>query len=330
MGLDFIHKAAKSFHKGWTGRASNLLRRASSRSVRIASHVPMPRRSGRTPNDPWRRPVRTVPGWQYRRAARHGCNRRFQRTSRRADRGTDGIVRRSLRDRARSLRDRRHRGDLHMLNAPVVGTKQTNSRNFRRERKLWHDSRKYTPSLGCGVCADRETCGGLCIQRSFYDCSDNCCRQPDTCDAVCRTKPREFAQRVREVNGFGLGNVPHAAPLPKPPLPQVVPVLYHSGSRKTPFAAPVICLSLYSIVARNRGARRFPDATAVADGFRYLAGTPVILTGTANDRPMSDGGTSVPSDWTRSADCEISEWYLSRLRISVCSRIVPAMTTCIA
>ena len=173
-----------------------------------------------------------------------------------------------------------------MLNAPVVGTKHTDSRNYRRERKLWHDSRKYTPSLGCGICADRDTCGGLCIQRSFYDCSDNCCRQPETCDAVCRTKPREFAQRVREVDGFGLGNVPRAAPLPRPPLPQVVPVLYHGGSRETPFAAPVICLSLFSIIARNRGARRYTDATAVADGFRFLAGTPVVLTGTANDRPL--------------------------------------------
>ena len=91
-----------------------------------------------------------------------------------------------------------------MLTVPVVGTEQTHSRNYRRERRLWHDGSKHTPSLGCGTCADRETCGGLCIERSFYDCSDHCCHQPETCDAVCRTKPREFAQRVREVGGFRL------------------------------------------------------------------------------------------------------------------------------
>ena len=173
-----------------------------------------------------------------------------------------------------------------MLNVPVVESEHSHGRNYRRERRLWHDARRYTPALGCGICPDRDTCGGLRIGRSFYDCLDNCCRQPEACDAVCRTKPREFAQRVREVGGFGFDNVPRAARLPEPPLPPVVPVLFHGSSRETPFAAPVVCLSLFALIARNSGTRRYADATVVADDFRLRAGTPVILTGTANDRPL--------------------------------------------
>ena len=173
-----------------------------------------------------------------------------------------------------------------MLNVPIVEARQNHHRNYRRERQFWHDGRNYTPSLGCGMCPDRDTCGGLRIERAFYDCLDNCCRQPDACDAVCRTKPHEFAQRVREVGGFGFDNVPRASRLPEPLLPPVVPVLFHGSSRETPFAAPVVCLPLFAIIAGHRGMERYADATVVADGFRFRAGTPVILTGTANDRPL--------------------------------------------
>ena len=48
----------------------------------------------------------------------------------------------------------------------------------------------------------------------------------------------------------------------------------------------MICLSLFAIIGRNRLARRYADATMVANGFRFLSGTPVVLTGTANDRPL--------------------------------------------
>ena len=173
-----------------------------------------------------------------------------------------------------------------MLIAPVVGKEQICGRNYRRERKCWHDGGKYTPSLGCDVCQDRDTCGGLRIERAFYDCLDYCCRRPETCDAVCRNKPREFAQRVREVGGFGFDNVPRAARLPEPRLPQVVPVVFHGNIRETRFAPPAVCLPLFTVIARHRRAERYADATMVADAFRFRAGTPVILTGTATDRPL--------------------------------------------
>ncbi len=173
-----------------------------------------------------------------------------------------------------------------MLNVPDVSGEQKYGRKHRRERKSWHDSGKHTPSLGCNVCPDRQTCGGLSVERTFYNCLDNCCGQPEKCDAVCRNNPCEFVQRVREVSGFGFDNVPRAARLLCAPLPQVVPVLFHGSSRAVPFAPAAVCLPLYSVVARNRGAQRYRDATSVAQAFRFQVGTPVMLTGTAIDRPL--------------------------------------------
>lgn len=173
-----------------------------------------------------------------------------------------------------------------MLNVPGARKEAKSQRSHRRERKLWHDGRRHTPSLGCSACPDLETCGGMHVERAFYHCLDNCCGNPEKCDAVCRNKPREFVQRVREIGGFRLDNVPRAARLPEPPLPSVVPVLFHGNIREKPFAAPLVCLPLYRVIARNHGEERYADAAAVAAAFRFQAGTPLILTGTADDRPL--------------------------------------------
>ena len=173
-----------------------------------------------------------------------------------------------------------------MLKIQVVGKEQGSPRNHRRERKLWHDGDKKTQSLGCTICQDHDTCGGLRIERALFDCLDNCCGHPDKCDSVCRNKPREFARRVREIRGFRLDNVPRAARLPEPPLPQVVPVLFHGNIRETPFAPPAVCLPLYKVIARQGSAKRYSNATVLAKAFRFQIGTPLILTGTADDRPL--------------------------------------------
>lgn len=173
-----------------------------------------------------------------------------------------------------------------MLKVPSVTKESQDNRNHRRETNLWHDGGKHMPSLGCTMCHDRQTCGGLRIERAFYDCLDNCCGQFESCDAVCRMKPLEFTQRVREIGGFGLDNIPRAKRLPEPTLPNVVPVLFHGNRREARFAAPAICLQLYRVIARHKGEQRFGNADAIAKAFRFETGTPLILTGTADDRPL--------------------------------------------
>ena len=174
-----------------------------------------------------------------------------------------------------------------MLNVTGIRKEPKHQRNHRREKKLWHDGNSHTPSLGCTACQDRGTCGGLSIEGSFYDCLDNCCHQPEKCDAVCRNKPKEFVQRVREIGGFQLQNVPRAARLLlKQPLPSVVPVLYHGNSREKAFAPAGVCISLYNVIPRHDGRERYADAGAVAKAFRFRQETPVILTGTDKDAPL--------------------------------------------
>ena len=47
---------------------------------------------------------------------------------------------------------------------------QETPRNLRRERRLWHDRTRHTPSMGCASCPDREICGGLQIGDALFDC----------------------------------------------------------------------------------------------------------------------------------------------------------------
>ena len=173
-----------------------------------------------------------------------------------------------------------------MLTASKIGEKAGSHRNHRREEKLWHDGMKNTLSLGCTVCPDRKTCGGLQVGRPTYDCLDLCCGAPNKCDAVCPNKPREFAQRAREILGFELDNIPRAPQLSGPILPPAVPILYHGRRRNAPFAPPAVCLPLYGVIGRYGGKVRYKDETAVAAAFHFESGTPLILTGVAVDPPL--------------------------------------------
>ena len=168
---------------------------------------------------------------------------------------------------------------------PLPGPKET-SRNLRRERRLWHDTDFHTPCLGCPQCPDLAACGGLQLQAPLYNCLGFCCQDPQDCDTVCRNNPEKFAQRVREVGGFSLDNVPRNSVLPVPPLPALVPLLYHGSRRTAAFKASAVCLPLYSVIERHNGEARYASADALARAFAIQPGVPVILSGTASDAPL--------------------------------------------
>ena len=119
-------------------------------------------------------------------------------------------------------------------------TPQESPRNLRRERRLWHDRTRPTPSIGCAACPDHGICGGLQIGDALFDCLGFCCHNAQDCDTVCRNKPKEFAQRVREVGGFSFDNVPRAPMVSAPSLPPIVPLLYHGSGRSIPFKPPAV------------------------------------------------------------------------------------------
>ena len=172
-----------------------------------------------------------------------------------------------------------------MLNGPGASHLTNSHRNRRREKKLWHDGRNNTLPFGCLGCPDRNSCGGLQIERTLYDCLDICCKDPERCDSVCPNKG-DLARRVREIHGFQFDTVRRAARLPGPDLPPVIPMLYNGSGRESPFIAPAVCLPLYNLVRRHGGKARYADPAAVAQAFRFDAGMPVILTGVAEDAPL--------------------------------------------
>jgi len=168
----------------------------------------------------------------------------------------------------------------------ILPMSEQSQRNPGREGRLWHDGERHTPSIGCVTCPDRNVCGGLSLESSLYDCLRFCCQEPANCDAVCRNKPEDFARRVREVGGFEFGNVPNTKPLEYPSLPDVVPLLYHGSKRTEAFEAAAVCLPLYGVIHRENGQARFGTRGDISKAFGIAPHTQVILTGTANDRPL--------------------------------------------
>lgn len=167
----------------------------------------------------------------------------------------------------------------------LINTKVISRRSgLRRDRKLQHDD-KLTMALGCATCPQRALCGGLSTKSSIFDCTTSCCGTPSDCDKVCVNHPK-FVERVREVGGFELDNVPRSSVLHVPPLPDIVPVLYHGSRRQAAFEAPMVALSLYQMFNRGDGGPRYSDIIDVAAEYKFSAGAQIILTGTADDVPL--------------------------------------------
>ena len=172
-----------------------------------------------------------------------------------------------------------------MLMRPHARPLAGGSRNPRHERRLWHDGAKNTPGLGCGLCRERELCGGLRISTAFYDCLQFCCGNFEACDRVCRNHP-DFADRVREVDTFELDTVPRAPILDAPVVPHVVPVIFHGNSRTTPVSSKTVALPLCHMFDRRSGTPRFIEHAALCDTFAIEPGTTIVLTGTDRDAPI--------------------------------------------
>jgi hypothetical protein len=86
--------------------------------------------------------------------------------------------------------------------------------------------------------------------------------------------------------GSASDNVPCASLITAPSLPTLVPLLYHKSGRSVPFRAKAVCLPLYSVIRRQNGEPRYTSAAELANGFGIAPQVPVILTGTAKDRPL--------------------------------------------
>lgn len=153
------------------------------------------------------------------------------------------------------------------------------------ERKLWQNEKHHTMSLGCMGCPEKELCGTLSVQAGLMSCLDLCCGKPDKCDKPCRNNP-DYALRVREVGTFSLDNIPRTRVLAGPPLPLVVPVIFHGDCHTNPMGPTPFALPLYEMFRRRNGELRFGSHEEVCAEFSLIPGTPLLLTGTDQDPPL--------------------------------------------
>lgn len=134
-------------------------------------------------------------------------------------------------------------------------------------------------------CPERKLCGPICMKPPFFDCLEFCCGQPEVCDRVCRNHP-DYVDRVREVNHFDLGNVARAALLDAPPLPRVVPMIFHGKRRQAYVPSSTVALPLFKLLDRVSGKLKFNDHKALCEAFKIAPGSTLILSGTDRDPPL--------------------------------------------
>lgn len=138
--------------------------------------------------------------------------------------------------------------------------------------------------MGCSACIDYNICGGLRLEKGFWDCSELCCGMPASCSGrMCRFNRADYARRHAEVGGFDLGRIGRAPLNTITVFPVVVPMIYHGKRRHRPFEAPAVAVRLRDLYRRKDGTPRFASR---AEFFAYfcVAGTArIIVTGIDND-----------------------------------------------
>lgn len=161
------------------------------------------------------------------------------------------------------------------------------SRLVRNPQSLWDDAATLTCSLGCVSCVDRSICGGAHNNASFFDCGDYCrCNDKAACDLVCRGKPKQFVERLREVGGLGFMNVPRASIVAIEALPPMVPLIEHATARMSSLNSPIVALPLYSLLDANNSALRYPDRDALSQKFGIDPNARLVISGVARDRKI--------------------------------------------
>lgn len=157
------------------------------------------------------------------------------------------------------------------------------SRLLRQERRRWDDEYQSPKALGCAGCADLGPCGGLHKRQHAMSCLDDCCGNPEGCQAMCPRNPKVFMTRLREIDGFGLHNVPRAAAVPTAPLPVYAPRFYHGSKRAMPPTLDTAAIPLHALYHRRDGSLKYKDREEIAAHFRISPSTKIILVGCGHD-----------------------------------------------
>lgn len=141
--------------------------------------------------------------------------------------------------------------------------------------------------LLCSQCAWWESCGGAGGQQSLHGCFTDCLT-PGLCEEltwVCPCRGDVFRALLRDVGGL------HDRPwktllVPDARLPPYIPMLRHGRKRKTPFARPMVGISIRDLLPRNGEHNYYPVAASpdeLRDRFGIARGTPIFVSGVAPD-----------------------------------------------
>jgi hypothetical protein len=170
-----------------------------------------------------------------------------------------------------------------LMRAPAKGSDKQHTP--RRVRQLWHDEKRNAPALGCETCPEKLACGGLRISAPFFDCLTYCCGKPHDCHTTCRANV-DYAKRVLEIDSFDLENCPRGPKLLAPPLPLVVPIIYHGSSRVGLSTPSIAALPLGAMFSRRDGDPKFISAPGLREKYRLDPTSRLIITGTGEDEPI--------------------------------------------
>lgn len=161
------------------------------------------------------------------------------------------------------------------------------SRQFRQPQRLWDDSMRHAPSLGCPTCLERGRCGGIHTDVGILDCRDLCtCADKTKCDMVCRFNPGLFVARMREVGGLGFDNAPRTNLNGAPQMPLVVPFVDHRYGRAAVLDEPVVAVSLYELVNMATGKVHVASRAELAARFLIPDGAQIVVSGVDKDGPI--------------------------------------------
>ena len=159
-------------------------------------------------------------------------------------------------------------------------------RSLRRERQRWDEGDRLPMALGCVGCIDRDICGGMRQLLDSFSCFDDCCGEPKSCDSMCPRNEQGFIDRMREIDGLELDNLPRATPCAAIGLPKYVPYIYHGSRRSKPLDIAAVALPLRRFFRHRNGKIAFSSRADIEAAFGIAARTRIVLVGSGRDKPI--------------------------------------------
>lgn len=157
------------------------------------------------------------------------------------------------------------------------------TRDFLPQSNTWDDAENRSMALGCASCVWREHCGGIHVPAQAYNCLSFCsCADPAKCDMVCPNNST-FKQRLREVGGLALDDVPRAKKLRLANLPDVIPYIQHNSLRERALQVPAAAIPLFHLYNKQTGELHFQTRDQIAAHFRIDPAADLVATGVDRD-----------------------------------------------